>query len=56
MAGDNSSGSGYVGNDVQGMKVFRASLLTQYTTLRALADSVNRRFHAFERRFDEIAN
>ena len=40
MAGDNSAGSGHIHDEVQGMEVLRASLLTQETTFRALADSV----------------
>ena len=54
MVGENSARSSHIHNKVQGMEVLRASLLTQETTLRALADSTNRRFQAFERRFDEI--
>ena len=38
------------------MKVLRVGLLTQETTLKALADSVDRKFQTFERRFDEIAD
>ena len=34
----------------------RSSLLTQETVLRALAESVDRRFQAFEECFDKIAN
>ena len=56
MAGDNSIGRGHAHDEVQGMEVLRASLLTQETTLRALADSVDRRFQAFEGRFDKIVN
>ena len=56
MAGDDSSGSGHIRDKAQDMKVLRASLLTQETTLRALADSVDRRFHRFEGHFDEIAD
>ena len=44
MAGDNSLGSGHARDDDQGMEVLRASLLTQEMTLRALANSVDRRF------------
>ena len=56
MAGDNSSGNGHARDDAQGMEVLRASLLTQKTTLRALADSVDRRFQAFKGHFDEIVD
>ena len=56
MAGDDSSRSGHICDDAQGMDVLRASLLTQKTTLRVLADSVDHRFQAFEGRFDEIAD
>ena len=44
MAGDNSAGSGHAHDKAQGMEVLRANLLTQETTLRPLADSVERRF------------
>ena len=56
MVGDNSSGSGHACDDAQGMKVLRASLLIHEMTLRALADNVDRRFQAFEGRFDEITD
>ena len=56
MAGDNSSGSSHARDDAQGMEVLQASLLTQEMTLRALADCVDCRFQAFERRFDEISD
>ena len=56
MAGDNSARSGHIHEEVQGMEVLRASLLTQKKTLRALANNVDRRFQAFEGRFDEIVN
>ena len=48
MASDNSTGSGHIHDKVQGMEVVRASLLTQETALRALAESVDRRFQTFE--------
>ena len=38
------------------MEVLRASLLTQETTLRALADNVDSRFQTFDGCFDEITN
>ena len=38
------------------MKVLQASLLTQDTTLRALAYSVDHRFQVFEGHFDEIVD
>ena len=44
MAGDKSSGSGHACDDAQDMEVLQAILLTQETTLRALTDSVDRRF------------
>ena len=56
MASENSAGSNHAHGEAQGMEVLRASLLTQETTLRVLADSVERRFQAFELRFDEIAD
>ena len=56
MAGDDNSRSGHARDDVQGVEVLSSSLLTQETTLRALADSVDHRFHGFEGRFDEIAD
>ena len=56
MAGDNSVGSDHIHDEVQGMEVLRASLLTQETVLRALADNVDRRFHTFKERFDEIVD
>ena len=46
----------YAYDEAQGMEVLRACLLTQETTLRALADSVDHRFQAFERCFDEIVD
>ena len=54
MAGENSTGNGHAHDEDQGMEVLRASLLTQKTALRALADNINRRFQEFEGRFDEI--
>ena len=48
MTGDNSSGSDHARHDVQDMEVLRTSLPTQETTLRALAESVDHRFQAFE--------
>ena len=54
MAGDNSVGGGHAHDEARGMEVLRASLLTQETALTALADSVDRRFQTYERRFDEI--
>ena len=56
MAGDNSAGSGHTYGEAQGMKVLRASLLTQEMTLRGLADSMKRKFQAFERCFNEIVD
>ena len=56
MAGDDSSGSSHACDDVQGVEVLRASLLTQKTTLKALADSVDCRFQGFEGHFDEIVD
>ena len=56
MAGDDHLGSGHIRDNAQGMKVLRASLLTQETALGALADSVDHRFQAFEGRFDEITD
>ena len=38
------------------MEVLRGSLLTQETTLRALVDSADCRFKAFDGCFDEIVN
>ena len=51
MAGGNTSRSGHAHDDARGMEVLRASLLTQETALKALADSVERRFQVFEGRF-----
>ena len=56
MAGDNSAGSGHIHDKVWGMKILRASLLTQETALRALTKSVGHRFQAFEGRFNEIVD
>ena len=56
MAGDKSLGNGHAPDGDQGIEVLRASLLTQETALRALADNVDHRFQAFETRFDEIAD
>ena len=56
MVGDNSAGNGHIHDEVQGMEVLRASLLTQETILRALADSIDCKFQTFEGRFDEIAD
>ena len=56
MAGDNSVGNSHAHNQVQGVEVLRASLLTQETTLRSLEDNIDRRFQAFEGRFDEIVD
>ena len=56
MASDDSSGSGYARDGVQGMEVLRASLQTQEVALRDLAESVDLRFQAFEGCFDEIAD
>ena len=44
MAGNNSSGSGHARDDVQVMEVLKASLLTQETAMKALAESVDHRF------------
>ena len=54
MAGDDNSGSGHAKDNVQGMEALRASLQTQEAALRALAESVDRRFQGFEGHFDEI--
>ena len=56
MASDDSSGSDHICDGAQGMEVLRANLLTQETTLRALTDSMDHRFQAFEGRFDEIVD
>ena len=56
MAGDNSLGSGHARDDVQGMEVLRAWLLTQETVLRALVENVDHRFQALEGRFDKIGD
>ena len=56
MAVDDNSKNGHIHDDAQGMEVLRASLLTQETTLMALANRVDRRFQAFEGHFDEIAD
>ena len=53
-ASDNSAGSGHTHDEAWSMKVLRASLLTQETTLTALADNVDHRFQTYERCFDEI--
>ena len=44
MANDDSSGSGQIRDGAHGMEVLKTSLLTQEMALRALADSVDRRF------------
>ena len=54
MACDNNLDSYHARDDFQGMEVLRASLLTQDTKLRALAENLDHRFKAFEWRFDEI--
>ena len=54
MAGETSARSSHAHDEDQGVEVLRASLLTQETALRALADNIDRRFQAFEGRFDEI--
>ena len=54
MACDNSSSSSHARDDAQGIEVLGLSLLTQEISLRALADSVDCRFQAFEGCFDEI--
>ena len=56
MASNNSAGNSHIHNEVHGMEVLRASLLTQETTLRALTDSINRKFQAFEGCFDKITD
>ena len=56
MVDDNSVKGGHAHDETQGMEVLRAGLLTQETTLRGLTYSVERRFQAFERRFDGIAD
>ena len=56
MIGDNSSGSSHACDDVQGMEVLRAGLLTQETALKALAENVDHKFQALKKRFDEIAD
>ena len=56
MVGDNSAGHGHSHIEDQGVKVLKAGLLTQETTLRALVDNINRRFQSFEGWFDKIAD
>ena len=56
MAGDNSAWSSYAPDEDQGVKVLRAGLQTQETTLRALADNIDFRFQTFEGRFEEIVD
>ena len=56
MVGDNSSGSGHARDKAQGMEVLRVGFLTQEMTLKALAESVERRFQAFEGYFHDIAD
>ena len=56
MAGDNSVISGRTHDEYQGVEVLRADLLTQETTLRALADNMDCKFWAYEGRLNEIAN
>ena len=55
MAGDNSAGSNHAHDKDRAVEVLRAGLLTQEAALRALAESVDRRFQAFEGSFDKIA-
>ena len=54
MAGDNSSGNGHTRDSVQAIEALRAGLQTQEVALKALTESVDHRFRAFEGRFDEI--
>ena len=54
MAGDKSLGSGHNHDEVQGVEVLRTSLLTQEMTLKALENSVDRRFWMLEGHFDDI--
>ena len=56
MVGGNSARRGHAHDKDEGVKVLRAGLLTQETALRALTDNIDRRFQAFEGRFDEITN
>ena len=56
MARDNSSGSSHTHDEAQGMEVLKVGLLTQETTLRALAENVDRRFEALEWHFDKITD
>ena len=55
MVGDNNARSSHAHDEAQYMEVLRASFLTQETILRALADSIDNRFWAFEGRFEKIA-
>ena len=56
MAGDNSAGSGHAHDDVQGVEILRAGLLTQEMALRVLVDNIDHRFQVFKGWFDEIAD
>ena len=56
MVGDNSAGSNHAHYEAKSIEVLRAGLLTQEMALRGLANNVERRLQAFERRFDEIAD
>ena len=44
MANESSSGSSHTRDEVQGMEVLKAGLLTQETALRALAKNVDCKF------------
>ena len=56
MIGDHNAGSGHAHDEDQGVEVLRADLLTQETTLRALADNMDRRFWAYEVSLKKIAD
>ena len=56
MASDNNSNSDHARDDVQVMEVLRTNFLTQEMMLRALAESVDRRYQAFKGGFDEIVD
>ena len=43
-------------NEAQGIEFFRADLLTQDTTLKGLANNMDRRLWAFKVRLDEITD
>ena len=56
MASDDSSGSSHACDCVQGMGALRFRLQIQEAGLRALAESVDHRFQAFEGHFDAITD